>query len=154
MLLSSYTARNSIIRKSSYSEDPSRHLDSSWIASRSIQSSGLDLDPKGHNSILLLSRYLVTRFFNHRVTYNSITYKLSYALTHNDKFTISIESVAIEMHIFDCSWHIWLESTISLANSSKILCSKTLLTVIFFKITHGGALISKFCSQFQTSLSM
>ena len=84
-------------------DTPPGQLDSSWIASGSIQSSRLDLDPKGHNSILLLSRYLVTRFFNHRVTYNLITYKLSYALTHNDKFTIFAESVAIEVHIFDCS---------------------------------------------------
>ena len=83
-----------------------------------------------------------------------MTYKLSNALTHNDKFTISTESAAIEVHIFYCSCHIWLELTISRANSSKILCNKTLLTVIVFKITHGGALFSKFYSQFKTSFSM
>ena len=77
-----------------------------------------------------------------------MTYKSSYALTHDDKFTIFAESAAIEVQLFDCSRHIWLELTISRENSSKILCSKTLLTVIVFKITHGGALFSKFCSQF------
>ena len=43
----SYVTRNPIMRKSSYSKDPSGHLDSSWIASGSIQSPRLDLEPKG-----------------------------------------------------------------------------------------------------------
>ena len=53
----SYVTRNPIMRKSSYSKDPSGHLDSSWIASGSIQSPRLDLEPKG-----------VTRFLCNWVT--------------------------------------------------------------------------------------
>ena len=75
-----------------------------------------------------------------------MTYESSYALTHDDKFTIFAESTAMEVQLFDHSRHIWLELTIFRTNSSKILCSKTLLTIIVFKITHGGALFSKFCS--------
>jgi len=54
--ISSYIAHNPIIGKSSYSQDPSRYLDFSWIAFGSVQSPGLDLEPKG-----------VTRFFCNQV---------------------------------------------------------------------------------------
>ena len=82
--LSSYIARNLIIRKSSYAQYPSGHLDSSWIA---FGSSGMHLDPKGHNSILLLSSY---------ISCNSIIEKLSYAqypLGHLDSSWIAFRSV-------------------------------------------------------------
>jgi len=43
---SSYIARKPLMWKSSYSENPPGHLDSSWIASGSVQSPGLELEPK------------------------------------------------------------------------------------------------------------
>ena len=70
LLLSSYIACNLIITKSSYAQYPLGQLDSSWIASRSVQNSGLNLEPKWHNSILLLSSYIAC---------NSIITKFSYS---------------------------------------------------------------------------
>ena len=76
-------------------------------------------------------------------------------ITHDYKFSPVLQNLQqSKIDIFGCSHCIRLESTISRANSLKILCSKTLLTVIVFKITLGGALFSNFCSLLQTSLSM
>ena len=68
----------------------------------------------------------------------------------------SAELAVVQSYIFDSSRFIWLESTISHANSSKILHSKTLLTVVVFKITQWWCVILKFFFflMLETSLSM
>ena len=76
-------------------------------------------------------------------------------ITHDYKFSPILQNLQqSKIDIFNCSHCIRLELTISRTNSSNILCSKTLLAVIVFKITLGDALFSNFCSLLQTSLSM
>ena len=77
-----------------------------------------------HNSILLLSNL-----------YNLIIKKLRYVITHHYKLSPSYaEFAAVQIFFFDYTQLHPARTSISHANSSKILHSKTLLTVIVFKI--------------------
>ena len=123
--------------------DQSKYLDCVWNHS-------------ADNSICVFSSFLITRLIRNRDIYNLIfIYNRVMLITHDYKFSLVLQNLQqSKIDIFDWSHCIWLESTISRTNSSKILCCKTLLTVIVFKITFGGALFSNFCSLLQTSLSM
>ena len=85
-----------------------------------------------YNSILLLSSIFITRLLRNWDTWLPTIINSSPVLQNLQQFEIS-SSIALS--------YIQLESTISHANSSKILRSKTLLTVISFKITHWWCVI-------------
>ena len=58
-------------------------------------------------------------------------------ITHHYKLSPSYaEFAAVRIFFFDCSQLHPVRTSISRANSSKILHSKTLLTIIVFQITH------------------
>ena len=80
-----------------------------------------------HNSILLLSSIFITRLLRNWDTWLP-TIINSPPVLQNLQQSEFLSSIALSC--------IRLELTISRANSSKILHSKTLLTVIVFKITH------------------
>ena len=75
--------------------------------------------------------------------YNRVIWTLQNMTQHYKLSPSFAELTAVRNYIFDCSRFIQLESTISHANSSKILHSKTLLTVVVFEITHCWCVILK-----------
>ena len=110
--------------------DQSKYLDCVWNHS-------------ADNSICVFSSFLITRLIRNRDIYNLIfIYNRVMLITHDYKFSLVLQNLQqSKIDIFDWSHCIWLESTISRANSSKILYSKTLLIVIVFKITHWWCVI-------------
>ena len=88
---------------------------------------GWGWDHTTHNSILLLSSIFITQLLRIWDTWLPTIINSPPVLQNLQQSEI-LSSIALS--------YIRLESTISRANSSKILHSKTLLTVIIFKITH------------------
>ena len=87
---------------------------------------GWGWDHTEHNSILLLSSIFITRLLRNWDTWlPTIINSPSYA-----------EFAVVWIFFFDCSQLHPARTSISHTNSLKILHSKTLLTVIVFKITH------------------